>query len=291
MYCNHCGASNPDGAVFCNACGKPISGTDITPDKKTVTDNSQSGLQARSQWCDFLRRFRSHVLQAGSCYDKIGEICQTIRNLEAEKAGYQIRLDNDKAHRRAVFFFIVWSAFDLLMLYSAMFLYPHEGTVDLIGSFIGAMIGIIIVSAPAILILAWTSYRRKKWQKEVDLYDRNIDLQLKKAEKEKLKLQISFEGFEENKAHGVYIVGFKYSNPWMLKALEDVIRDGKADTPKEAIACYETEQERRKNQQERDRNAIFQQSLLARMDELGDQMAYLGSIATADFIMNGIGRR
>lgn len=61
----------------------------------------------------------------------------------------------------------------------------------------------------------------------------------------------------------------------------------KADNPKEAIACYEAEQERRRSQQDRERNALFQQTLLDHMDELHSQMDLLNSLASANFVLNG----
>ena len=136
------------------------------------------------------------------------------------------------------------------------------------------------------LILLFFLHRRKKSRQKIALLDENIHLLIKEANKERLKLQINFENFTENKAHGMYIVGFEYASPWMLEALENVIRNGKADTPKDAIACYETERERQRNQQDRVRNALFQQSLLIQMDSINDQMAYLNSIATANFVLN-----
>lgn len=86
MYCNHCGANNPDGATFCNACGKPISATDNHQPINTDAGNGHSKLKARSQWCDFLHRFRSHVLPVSDGYGEIGSICSTLDSLQSQKS-------------------------------------------------------------------------------------------------------------------------------------------------------------------------------------------------------------
>lgn len=280
MYCNHCGASNPDGAVFCNSCGKPISGTGAVPVEKTPTGGNDRKLQERTRWCDFLGRFREHVLQVAEAYDHIATIYGKTKNLQEEKADAENRLENDKGFRNA-----------RILLIAVVILEIGAHRPSDIGTMTDGMKGDICILVLIVLVFLYFLLRRKKWRHSIALCGKNIDLLAKKSHKEVLKLKINFEGFEENRIdEGVYIVGFEYSSPWMLQALEDAIRNGKADTPKEAIACYETEQERRRNQQERLRSAVFQQALLVRMDELNDQMAYLNSIASADFVLNGIRR-
>lgn len=283
MYCNHCGANNPDGATFCNACGKPISATGDRSIKTNATGKGLDEFQARSQWCDFLSRFRSHVLQASDCYDRIERICATIAIYQAEKNELETALANDTAFRKSKKVLIGFLIFVSLEVIPAILKFGaayQDGPADDIKA------GAIILAIPLLVFLLLFN-RRKRWQREITLRDENTDLQVKKAIQEKLKLQINFENFSENKVNGVYIIGFDYSSPWMLKALEDVIRDGKADNPKEAIACYEAEQERRRGQQDRERNALFQQTLLDHMDELHSQMDLLNSLASANFVLNG----
>lgn len=283
MYCNHCGANNPDGATFCNACGKPISTADARSIKTTAAGQGLDELQARSQWCDFLSRFHSHVLQVSDCYDQIERICATIAIYQAEKTELDNALANDTAFRKSKKVLIGFLIFISLEIIPAILRFGpayQDGPADDIKA------GAIILSIPLLVFLLLLN-RRKHWQREITLRDENTNLQVKKAIQEKLKLQINFENFSDNKVNGVYIIGFDYSSPWMLKALENIIRDGKADNPKEAIARYEAEQERRRSQQDRERNALFQQTLLDHMDELHSQMDLLNSLASANFVLNG----
>lgn len=277
MYCNHCGANNPDGATFCNACGKPISATGNPQPINTDADNGHSKLQARSQWCDFLHRFHSHVLPASDSYGEIGSICSALDDFQSQKSELVYGLENDRGLDRCIGYIAVAAV--VIALFSM--------TINDLSDALSVAIGLAAVFLlPALLALFFILHRRKKSRQKIALLDENIRLQIKKANKEKLKLQINFENFTENKAHGMYIVGFEYASPWMLEALENVIRNGKADTPKDAIACYETERERQRSQQDRARNALFQQSLLIQMDSINGQMAYLNSIATANFVLN-----
>ena len=283
MYCNHCGANNPDGATFCNACGKPISATGTLYIEKPATKHNLAELETRSQWCDFLSRFRNHVLQVNDCYDQIERICAKIAVYQAEKTELKNALANDTAFRKSKKVLIGFLIFVSLEIIPTILRFGpgyQDGPADDLKA------GAVILAIPLLVFLLLFN-RRKHWQREIRLRDENTDLQVKKAIKEKLKLQINFEKFNDNKINGVYIIGFDYSSPWMLKALEDVIRDGKADNPKEAIVCYEAEQERRRSQQDRERNALFQQSLLDHMDELHSQMDLLNSLASANFVLNG----
>ncbi len=283
MYCNHCGANNPDGATYCNACGKPISATGTLHIEKPATKHNLAELETRSQWCDFLSRFRNHVLQVNDCYDQIERICAKIAVYQAEKTELKNTLANDTAFRKSKKVLIGFLIFVSLEIIPSILRFGpgyQDGPADDLKA------GAAILAIPLLVFLLLFN-RRKHWQREIRLRDENTDLQVKKAIKEKLKLQINFEKFNENKINGVYIIGFDYSSPWMLKALEDVIRDGKADNPKEAIACYEAELERRRSQQDRERNALFQQTLLDHMNELHDQMNLLNSLTSANFVLNG----
>lgn len=277
MCCNHCGANNPDGATFCNACGKPISATGNPQSIKIDAANGHSKLQARSQWCDFLHRFRNHVLPASNGYGEIGSICSTLESLQSQKSELAYGLENDRRFDCCIGYIAVATVAIALLAIT---------TNNQSDAFLLAITFAALFLLPAMLILLFFLHRRKKSRQKIALLDENIHLLIKEANKERLKLQINFENFTENKAHGMYIVGFEYASPWMLEALENVIRNGKADTPKDAIACYETERERQRNQQDRVRNALFQQSLLIQMDSINDQMAYLNSIATANFVLN-----
>lgn len=277
MYCNHCGASNPDGATFCNACGKPISATDNPRSINSDAGNGHSKLQARSQWCDFLHRFRNHVLPASNGYGEIGSICSTLESLQSQKSELAYGLENDRRFDCCIGYIAVATVAIALLSITT----NNQSDAFLLGIIFAALFLL-----PALLILLFFLHRRKKSRQKIALLDENIHLLTKEANKERLKLQINFENFTENKAHGMYIVGFEYASPWMLEALENVIRNGKADTPKDAIACYEAERERQRSQQDRARNALFQQSLLIQMDSINDQMAYLNSIATANFVLN-----
>ena len=40
MYCNHCGAPNPDGSAFCSKCGKPIG---LSPEESMASTAKQEG--------------------------------------------------------------------------------------------------------------------------------------------------------------------------------------------------------------------------------------------------------
>lgn len=277
MYCNHCGANNPDGATYCNACGKPISATGNPQSIKIDAANGHSKLQARSQWCDFLHRFRNHVLPVSDGYGEIGSICNMLDSLQSQKSELTYGLENDRRFDSCIGYIAVATV--AIVLFSI-------ATNNQSNAFSLVICLVLLFLLPALLILSFMLHRRKKSRKKIALLDENITLLIKKANKEKLKLQINFENFTENKAHGMYIVGFEYASPWMLEALENVIRNGKADTPKDAIACYETERERQRSQQDRARNALFQQSLLIQMDSINDQMDYLNSIATANFVLN-----
>lgn len=251
--------------------------------EKPATKYNLAELETRSQWCDFLSRFRNHVLQVNDCYDQIERICAKIAVYQAEKTELKNALANDTAFRKSKKVLIGFLIFVSLEIIPSILRFGpgyQDGPADDLKA------GAVILAIPLLVFLLLFN-RRKHWQREIRLRDENTDLQVKKAIKEKLKLQINFEKFNENKINGVYIIGFDYSSPWMLKALEDVIRDGKADNPKEAIACYEAELERRRSQQDRERNALFQQTLIDHMNELHDQMNLLNSLTSADFVLNG----
>lgn len=206
MYCNHCGANNPDGATFCNACGKPISTTGTLHIEKPATKHNLAELETRSQWCDFLSRFRNHVLQVNDCYDQIERICAKIAIYQAEKTELKNALANDTAFRKSKKVLIGFLIFVSLEIIPTILRFGpgyQDGPADDLKA------GAVILAIPLLVFLLLFN-RRKHWQREIRLRDENTDLQVKKAIKEKLKLQINFEKFNDNKINGVYIIGFDY---------------------------------------------------------------------------------
>ncbi len=196
MYCNHCGANNPDGATFCNACGKPISATGTLHIEKPATKHNLAELETRSQWCDFLSRFRNHVLQVNDCYDQIERICAKITVYQAEKTELKNALANDTAFRKSKKVLIGFLIFVSLEIIPSILRFGpgyQDGPADDLKA------GAVILAIPLLVFLLLFN-RRKHWQREIRLRDENTDLQVKKAIKEKLKLQINFEKFNGESA-------------------------------------------------------------------------------------------
>lgn len=199
MYCNHCGANNPDGATYCNACGKSISATGTLHIEKPATKHNLAELETRSQWCDFLSRFRNHVLQVNDCYDQIERICAKIAVYQAEKTELKNALANDTAFRKSKKVLIGFLIFVSLEIIPSILRFGpgyQDGPADDLKA------GAVILAIPLLVFLLLFN-RRKHWQREIRLRDENTDLEVKKAIKEKLKLQINFEKFNENKINGV----------------------------------------------------------------------------------------
>ena len=172
MYCNHCGANNPDGATFCNACGKPISATGNPKPINTDTDNGHSKLQARSQWCDFLHRFRNHVLPASDSYGEIGSTCSALDDFQSQKSELVYGLENDRGLDRCIGYVVVAAV--VIALFSMTVNDQSDALIIVTG-----LAAVFLL--PALLVLLFIFRRRKKSRKKIALLDENIRLQIKKA--------------------------------------------------------------------------------------------------------------
>ncbi len=91
----------------------------------------------------------------------------------------------------------------------------------------------------------------------------------KKKQKEKIaQLQIeqatvATELSDHYKAYGYCPVGIEYTEPSILSAINDVIRQGRADTPKEAINILKDDMHKEKMEQEAKRTADAAQATAA----------------------------
>ena len=221
-YCMNCGKQLPDDAIFCNYCGAKYDGSkfisSVNNGQETVSKASVSKPE-RQKSLEESVKLKEYFGKKQSLYDEYDAL---LSNLPRQIS------DARNGSKGAVFWGIVLMVigFGLFMGGIGSLFQATAGYV-----FLGVLLFIIAI---VVLILGMRLV--------TTIYFRSIDRSKKKLNDTQNRIgQITEELSKYYDQYGYCPIGIEYTNPKVFTQIYDVIRQGRADTPKEAINVLRTE--------------------------------------------------
>lgn len=205
-FCEKCGAELSDGAEFCPKCGNKVNNAIINNNQSMSSQSNQ--VPERIQTAQELTKMCNYFSQKADLYDEYDRLTDTINKTKKMKGGEIVCLV------LGILFALV-GIFNVFLIVKGAAWSPEIGntpfkilaTVNFIAA--ALFIGIFILS----VVL-----RKNKYNKSCDRYIEVVD---------------ELTNYYNN--YGYCMVGGEYTNPKVLYQISDLVRQGRADTPKEAI--------------------------------------------------------
>lgn len=195
MYCNHCGADNPDSATYCNHCGSPIS------DGQSAEQPSRQQRQIiRNSEIIELERMIRYFSQKAEQYSEYDRLNAEIN-----------RFSKGKHHA-----LLVWG-----IIAAALGVFAFSASSSSLNNNARGMVACLCLLPGAGMIVGYIFYARS--------FNRKIDRMIYR------KSELEEELLDYYNDFGACVVGAEYTNPSNLSAIQSVIQSGRADTIKEAI--------------------------------------------------------
>lgn len=195
MYCNHCGAQNPDGATFCNNCGQSVS-----MQGQAAENSNQPRMKTRNSELMELERMIRYFSQAADDYAEYDRLSTVID-----------RYAKGKHHA-----LLVWG-----IIIAVLGVFIFSTTSSQMNNAQKGAIALASLIPGAAMIVGYVFYARN--------FDRTITRAIEQQNEIAERLLAHYQDY------GLCSVGAEYTNPANLSAIRDTIHSGRADTIKEAI--------------------------------------------------------
>ncbi|MCR4697226.1 MAG: zinc ribbon domain-containing protein [Lachnospiraceae bacterium] len=209
--CKKCSKEVPEGFKFCPECGASISDEIISVSQSNIqTTEFKTGEKERTESMAELNKMGVYFSKKQAQYDEYDECLEKIEKL------------SNPASKGGLFFAILLIAFGL-MGFLVMFIVPaaSDPSMAFAGFCMGSAFGLFFAGIGVLIILSHNSTVKRR-KKELE-------------EASKRQEELAFELEEYFKGYGYCVVGMEYSNPKITAMIYDVIRQGRANNPKEAI--------------------------------------------------------
>ena len=196
MFCNHCGAQNPDGALFCSACGQSVSGG-VQINIHQQINNRQ---QVRAAELAEMERMLRYFSQKGEQYAEYDRLAQQM-----------VRLSKGK-HYSLLVWGIIIAVFGSLIYF---------GTFSQMDNVQKGVLAVALLVPGAAMIVGHVFYAK--------YFDGNRARAVQRFNEVGAELTAHYQHY------GLCSVGAEYTNPANLSVIYDTLQSGRADTIKEAI--------------------------------------------------------
>ena len=234
-FCMNCGAKLPEGSAFCTQCGTPVNGTQAVVVNSQPANISTQPVPQSAQ--DYLLHYENNKLAESqgarmASYEEIARMAAYFGqkgDLYDEYDRVNDQLDAMAKYRRPGL-----RAWGIIFLCIGIFALFIAATVILaassgkeivradIDNIVVLLILPVIFLGVGILMLCLYSGSKKKTRKNIEQLTDRVG---------ELTEQLS----EYYQQYGYCMVGLEYTNPKILQHMAELIRQGRADTPKEAI--------------------------------------------------------
>lgn len=196
MYCANCGAEINEGSSFCKNCG-----TEVNNGHYSVTGNWQSNTfeSVREQSMEELRDLYNYFSLKANVYDELDRLYRHAytHNVQVSKAG------------------LVWGII-LICLGGLFFI------ISCAGESVWLMLLNLLIIGLGIFLIVKRSRKKKAAYQTIEDEKLQIDVLAQ-------ELAVHYDNY------GGCPLGIEYSSPRSIEAIYEIIRQGRADTIKEAI--------------------------------------------------------